>query len=139
MERVPVLIVGGGGAGLTASMLVAGLDVEHLLINSRPGTSELPKAHVLNQRAGDRAVGQRTGRRGTRGPTERPRRLLRRRPSPVFLSGEVGADVAGGLEPLNEHESASSLRKASASSGASKWGQWKSLPTGDPEPRSGAP
>jgi 2,4-dichlorophenol 6-monooxygenase len=51
MERVPVLIVGGGGAGLTASMLLAGLDVEHLLINSRPGTSDLPKAHVLNQRA----------------------------------------------------------------------------------------
>ena len=51
MERVPVLIVGGGGAGLTASMLLAGLDVEHLLISSRPGTSDLPKAHVLNQRA----------------------------------------------------------------------------------------
>ena len=51
MERVPVLIIGGGGAGLTASMLLAGLDVEHLLINSRPGTSDLPKAHVLNQRA----------------------------------------------------------------------------------------
>ncbi|HEX6455987.1 MAG TPA: FAD-dependent monooxygenase [Solirubrobacterales bacterium] len=51
MERVPVLIVGGGGAGLTASMLLAGLGVDHLLINSRPTTSELPKAHVLNQRA----------------------------------------------------------------------------------------
>lgn len=50
-EQTPVLIVGGGGAGLTASMLLAGLDVEHLLINSRPGTSDLPKAHVLNQRA----------------------------------------------------------------------------------------
>lgn len=32
-------------------MLLAGLDVEHLLISSRPGTSDLPKAHVLNQRA----------------------------------------------------------------------------------------
>jgi 2,4-dichlorophenol 6-monooxygenase len=51
MKRVPVLIVGGGGAGLTASMLLAGLRVEHLLISSRPGTSDLPKAHVLNQRA----------------------------------------------------------------------------------------
>ena len=51
MNRVPVLVVGGGGAGLTASMLLANLDIEHLLINSRPGTSDLPKAHVLNLRA----------------------------------------------------------------------------------------
>jgi 2,4-dichlorophenol 6-monooxygenase len=50
-EEVPVLIVGGGGAGLTASMLLARQGVEHLLISARPGTSELPKAHVLNQRA----------------------------------------------------------------------------------------
>jgi 2,4-dichlorophenol 6-monooxygenase len=50
-EHVPVLIVGGGGAGLTASMLLARQGVEHLLINARPATSDLPKAHVLNQRA----------------------------------------------------------------------------------------
>ena len=50
-EEVPVLIVGGGGAGLTASMLLARLGVEHLLVSARPGTSDLPKAHVLNQRA----------------------------------------------------------------------------------------
>lgn len=50
-EHVPVLIVGGGGAGLTASMLLARLGVEHLLVSARPGTSDLPKAHVLNQRA----------------------------------------------------------------------------------------
>jgi 2,4-dichlorophenol 6-monooxygenase len=50
-ERTPVLIAGGGGAGLTASMLLAGLGVEHLLVSARPGTSDLPKAHVLNQRA----------------------------------------------------------------------------------------
>jgi 2,4-dichlorophenol 6-monooxygenase len=53
MRRVqtPVLIVGGGGAGLTASMLLARLGQEHLLASARPGTSELPKAHVLNKRA----------------------------------------------------------------------------------------
>jgi 2,4-dichlorophenol 6-monooxygenase len=49
-EVVPVLIVGGGGAGLTASMLLSGLGVEHLLVSARPSTSDLPKAHVLNQR-----------------------------------------------------------------------------------------
>jgi len=47
----PVLIVGGGGAGLTSSMLLARLGVEHLLVSARPQTSDLPKAHVLNQRA----------------------------------------------------------------------------------------
>jgi 2,4-dichlorophenol 6-monooxygenase len=50
-EEVPILIVGGGGAGLTASMLLARHGVEHLLVSARPTTSDLPKAHVLNQRA----------------------------------------------------------------------------------------
>ena len=49
-EQVPVLIVGGGGAGLTASMLLARHGVDHLLVSALPGTSDLPKAHVLNQR-----------------------------------------------------------------------------------------
>jgi 2,4-dichlorophenol 6-monooxygenase len=46
---VPVLIVGGGGAGLTASMLLSRLGVESLLVSALPTTSVLPKAHVLNQ------------------------------------------------------------------------------------------
>ncbi|MFE4462699.1 FAD-dependent monooxygenase, partial [Nocardia tengchongensis] len=47
---VPVLIVGGGGAGLSASMILSTLGVESLLVSALPGTSVLPKAHVLGQR-----------------------------------------------------------------------------------------
>ena len=49
--EVPVLIIGGGGAGLTASMTLSTLGIDSLLVSSLPGTSTLPKAHVLNQRA----------------------------------------------------------------------------------------
>jgi 2,4-dichlorophenol 6-monooxygenase len=48
--QVPVLIVGGGGAGLTASMILSTLDVDSLLVSALPHTSVLPKAHMLNQR-----------------------------------------------------------------------------------------
>lgn len=50
-EQVQVLIIGGGGAGLTASMLLARMGITTLLVNAQPKTSTLPKAHVLNQRA----------------------------------------------------------------------------------------
>ncbi len=49
-NEAPVLIVGGGGAGLTASMLLSTLGIEHILVSALPHTSLLPKAHVLNQR-----------------------------------------------------------------------------------------
>lgn len=48
--NVPVLIVGGGGAGLTASMLLSSLGVPSLLVSRLPETSQMPKAHILNQR-----------------------------------------------------------------------------------------
>lgn len=47
---IPVLIVGGGGAGLTASMLLSTQGVKSLLVSAQASTSILPKAHVLNQR-----------------------------------------------------------------------------------------
>ncbi|WP_059005790.1 FAD-dependent monooxygenase [Streptomyces specialis] len=49
--HVPVLVVGGGAAGLTASMLLSRMGVGSLLVSASPTTSDLPKAHVLNQRA----------------------------------------------------------------------------------------
>lgn len=48
--EVPVLIVGGGSCGLTASILLSDFGVEHLLVERHSGTSILPKAHYLNQR-----------------------------------------------------------------------------------------
>jgi 2,4-dichlorophenol 6-monooxygenase len=48
--NVPVLIVGGGGAGMTASICLSNAGVEHLLVERRRSTSALPKAHYLNQR-----------------------------------------------------------------------------------------
>jgi 2,4-dichlorophenol 6-monooxygenase len=49
-ERTAVLIVGGGGAGLTASALLSSYEIDSLLVNDRADTSRLPKAHMLNQR-----------------------------------------------------------------------------------------
>ena len=49
-RTVPVLIVGGGGSGLTASIFLADLGVESLLIERHPSTSPHPKAHILNGR-----------------------------------------------------------------------------------------
>ena len=48
--NVPVLIVGGGPAGLTASLLLSRLGIRSLLVERREGTSDLPKAQHLNQR-----------------------------------------------------------------------------------------
>jgi 2,4-dichlorophenol 6-monooxygenase len=48
--EVPVLIVGGGGAGLTSSILLSRLGVESLLVTRYPSTTTLPRGHILNQR-----------------------------------------------------------------------------------------
>ena len=69
-------MVGGGGAGLTASMLLSKLGVRSLLVNRLPETSILPKAHVLNQRCmeifDEVGVGDAVYRRST--PVENMRR-----------------------------------------------------------------
>lgn len=48
--EVPVLIVGGGGCGLSASVFLSDHGVGHLLVERHADTSLLPKAHYVNQR-----------------------------------------------------------------------------------------
>lgn len=47
---VDVLVVGGGGCGLAASVFLSDAGVRHLVVERRESTSVLPRAHYLNQR-----------------------------------------------------------------------------------------
>lgn len=48
--RVPVLIVGGGGCGLSSSIFLSRLGVRSLLVERHPTPGRLPKARYLSQR-----------------------------------------------------------------------------------------
>ena len=50
-DRTEVLIVGGGVTGLTASLLLSRLGVDHVLVERHEGTALVPKGHIINQRA----------------------------------------------------------------------------------------
>src|ERR1700745_1031745 len=51
ITETPVLIVGGGAAGLTSSVLFARLGVDSLLVERHPGTALVPKAHIIHSRS----------------------------------------------------------------------------------------
>ena len=59
IEKVPVLIVGGGPTGLMLSVLLSRFGVESLLVEMDPGTCDHPQAHVVNLRTAEiwRSVG----------------------------------------------------------------------------------
>ena len=48
--KIPVLIVGGGGCGLSSSICLSELGTKSLLIERHPTPGRLPKARYLNQR-----------------------------------------------------------------------------------------
>lgn len=50
MIEVPVLIVGGGPVGLSASLFLSRQGIRSLLVERHPGTSILPKARGINAR-----------------------------------------------------------------------------------------
>ena len=64
MIDVPVLIVGGGPVGLTASIYLSHFGVESLMVEKHPGTAILPKARGLNARTMEmyRQIGLEIGR-----------------------------------------------------------------------------
>lgn len=47
---VPVIIIGGGGVGLTLSSFLSDENVDHVLFEKHVSTSPHLKAHYLNQR-----------------------------------------------------------------------------------------
>lgn len=49
-NEIPVVIVGGGGCGLTLSCFLSNYGIDHVLVEKHQSTSILPKAHYLNQR-----------------------------------------------------------------------------------------
>jgi len=48
---IPVLIVGGGPVGLTASLMLSRLGIQSLLVERHSGTAILPKARAINARS----------------------------------------------------------------------------------------
>ncbi len=50
VEHVPVLIVGGGGCGLSSSIFLSELGVESLLVERHASAGRMPKARYINQR-----------------------------------------------------------------------------------------
>ena len=50
MIEIPVLIVGGGPVGLTASVLLSQQGIRSVLVERHPGTAILPKARGINAR-----------------------------------------------------------------------------------------
>jgi 2,4-dichlorophenol 6-monooxygenase len=48
--EIPVLVVGAGPVGLTASLLLSRHGIEHLVVDRRPGPHRAPQAHVVNPR-----------------------------------------------------------------------------------------
>jgi 2-polyprenyl-6-methoxyphenol hydroxylase-like FAD-dependent oxidoreductase len=73
MIEVPVLIVGGGPVGLTASILLSQHGVRSLLVERHPGTAILPKARGINARTMEmyRQLGVEAGIRAAGLPPER--------------------------------------------------------------------
>src|SRR4030081_1885974 len=90
--EIPVLIVGGGPAGLTASLLLSRHGVESLLVDKRATGSPLPRARGVHARAMEilRVCGVEPARRGVELPTP---------PGPEWRARLTGAAIREDIPP----------------------------------------
>lgn len=52
-REIEVLVVGGGGAGLSAALMLGDLGVDYLLIERHPSTAIVSKAHIISPRTAE--------------------------------------------------------------------------------------
>jgi putative polyketide hydroxylase len=101
MFDTPVLIVGGGPVGLTASILLSQQGVSSLLVERHPGTAILPKARGINARTMEmyRQIGVEQTIRDAGLPIERTGFIV----WTESLSGrEIERRVPGRMAPANQ-------------------------------------
>ena len=110
-QSIPVLIVGGGPVGLTASILLSRHGVRSLLAERHPGTAVHPKARAINARSmemlppvrasrlpsarpacGPEHTGSQSSGRG-RSPARRSSAACRGAPRPESVAAQPGAQL----------------------------------------------
>ena len=100
MREVPVLIVGGGPVGLTASILLSQQGIGSLLVERHPGTAILPKARGINARTMEmyRQIGIEQAIRDAGLPTERTGFIVW---TESLAGREIERRVPGRMAPAN--------------------------------------
>jgi putative polyketide hydroxylase len=100
MFDVPVLIVGGGPVGLTASILLSRLGIRSLLVERHAGTAILPKARGINARTMEmyRQIGIEQAIRDAGLPTERTGFIVW---TESLTGKEIERRVPGRMAPAN--------------------------------------
>ena len=101
MTEIPVLIVGGGPVGLTASILLSHHGIESLLVERHPGTAVYPKARGINARTMEmyRQLGVEQGVRDAGLPPDRAQFIVWTR---TLAGEELERRVPGRARPENQ-------------------------------------
>jgi 2,4-dichlorophenol 6-monooxygenase len=110
---VPVLIVGAGPAGLTASLALRRYGIDNLVIEQYPSTAHTPRAHIVNQRTVE--ILRHLGIEDRFHAVATPQRMMRNNLWVTSLAGrEVARSETWGTSPerAGEYEAASPVPMA---------------------------